>query len=78
METLATAPLSYLPPTAELLPEAAKRSLLDYTLFLMERNHIQWELPTSQAHPYAGCMKGTVLYMSDDFNEPLDDFKDYM
>ena len=25
-----------------------------------------------------GCMKGFVTYMADDFNEPLDDFKDYM
>ena len=29
-------------------------------------------------HPYAGCMKGTFGEMNDDFNEPLDDFKDYM
>jgi hypothetical protein len=29
-------------------------------------------------HPYAGCMSGTFGQMSDDFNEPLDDFKDYM
>jgi hypothetical protein len=28
--------------------------------------------------PYAGCMSGTFGEMSDDFNEPLDDFKDYM
>jgi len=28
--------------------------------------------------PYAGCMKGTFIWMSEDFNEPLDDFKDYM
>jgi hypothetical protein len=27
--------------------------------------------------PRAGCMKGTFLWMSDDFNEPLEDFKDY-
>ena len=25
-----------------------------------------------------GSMKGLVTYMADDFNEPLDDFKDYM
>ena len=25
-----------------------------------------------------GSMKGLVKYMSDDFNEPLDDFKEYM
>jgi hypothetical protein len=27
--------------------------------------------------PRAGCMKGTFTRMSDDFNAPLDDFKDY-
>ena len=25
-----------------------------------------------------GCMKGLVIYMGEDFNAPLDDFKDYM
>ena len=25
-----------------------------------------------------GTLKGTVLYMAPDFNEPLDDFKEYM
>lgn len=25
-----------------------------------------------------GSMKGIVTYMADDFNEPLDDFKEYM
>jgi len=26
----------------------------------------------------AGCMKGLVKYMADDFDAPLDDFKEYM
>jgi len=25
-----------------------------------------------------GSMKGLVIHMADDFNEPLEDFKDYM
>ena len=25
-----------------------------------------------------GCMKGLVIYMADDFDAPLEDFKDYM
>ena len=25
-----------------------------------------------------GCMKGTVTYMAPDFDEPLEDFKEYM
>jgi len=27
---------------------------------------------SEKKHPYAGCMKGTFTYMSDDFNEPLE------
>lgn len=25
-----------------------------------------------------GCMKGLVVYMADDFDEPLEDFEEYM
>jgi hypothetical protein len=25
-----------------------------------------------------GAMKGLIIHMADDFNEPLEDFKDYM
>ncbi|GHV65907.1 hypothetical protein FACS1894199_07930 [Bacteroidia bacterium] len=28
--------------------------------------------------PSFGCMKGTFTWMSDDFNAPLEDFKEYM
>ena len=41
----------------------------------------QMEQPTSQqpkTRGIVGSMKGFVTYMSDDFDEPLDDFKDYM
>ncbi|GAB3914119.1 hypothetical protein GCM10028803_59030 [Larkinella knui] len=33
--------------------------------------------PVNSERPL-GTMKGLVVYMSDDFDEPLDDFKDYM
>ena len=36
------------------------------------------ELPKSQRLRRLGTMKGTVLKMSDDFDAPLDDFRDYM
>jgi len=36
------------------------------------------EQNSAKKHPYAGCMKGTFTYMSDDFNEPLEEFKEYM
>lgn len=34
-------------------------------------------LPKKQER-VAGCGKGIFTYISDDFNEPLDDFKEYM
>ena len=56
------------------LPFEARREVLDYLDFLLYKYQAQ----KPPVKPYAGCMKGTVLWMSDDFNEPLDDFKDYM
>ena len=34
--------------------------------------------PSNQKRGLVGSMKGFVTYMADDFNEPLDDFKEYM
>ena len=55
------------------LPFEARQEVSDYLDFLLLK--YQDRKPVK---PYAGCMKGTVLLMSDDFNEPLEDFKDYM
>ncbi len=33
---------------------------------------------TTKTRGLVGCMPGLVKYMADDFNEPLEDFKDYM
>jgi len=55
------------------LPLQARREVLDYVDFLLFKYRDRQTLK-----PYAGCMKGTVTRMSEDFNEPLDDFKDYM
>jgi len=48
----------------------------------IRRNGIPFELVTDQPVarrkvPQLGCMKGKI-WMSDDFNEPLEDFKEYM
>ena len=55
------------------LPFEARQQVLDYLDFLLckysERKPVK---------PYAGCMKGTFTWMSDDCNAPLEDFKDYM
>jgi hypothetical protein len=55
------------------LPMEVRREVLDYVDFLLHKHSVD-----KPVKPYAGCMKGTVTWMSDDFNEPLDDFKDYM
>ena len=55
------------------LPLEVHQEVSDYLDFLLNKYRIG-----KPVKPYAGCMKGTVVWMSDDFNEPLDDFKDYM
>jgi len=55
------------------LPFEAHQEVSDYLDFLLNKYR-----EPKPIKPYAGCMKGTVMWMSDDFNEPLDDFKDYM
>ena len=35
-------------------------------------------LPSMRSHREIGHAKGLILSMSDDFDEPLDDFMDYM
>jgi len=56
------------------LPFEARQEVSDYLDFLLYKYHDR----KLEVKPYAGCMKGTVTWISDDFNEPLDDFKDYM
>ncbi len=53
------------------LPPNMKIEVMDYIEFLEKK----YEKP--KPHPKAGCMKGTFK-MAEDFDAPLDDFKDYM
>jgi len=53
------------------LPISIQNELIHYLEFLVEKN-----IP-KKTHPKAGFMKGSFI-MKDDFNEPLDDFKEYM
>jgi len=55
------------------LPQNALQELYDFAEFLLLKHK-----PTEKKHPTFGCMKGMLKYMSDDFNEPLEDFKEYM
>jgi hypothetical protein len=55
------------------LPFEAHQEVSDYLDILLHKYR-----EGKRVKPYAGCMRGTVTWMSDDFNEPLEDFKDYM
>ena len=64
----------------EMLPLQKQQAVLDFVDFLLmsPSNENIKNAPATSNHPYAGCMSGTFGQMSDDFNEPLNDFKDYM
>jgi hypothetical protein len=57
------------------LPNPLKAEVIDYMDFLVSRRLKRKK--EFDKHPIAGCMKGTFK-MSPDFDEPLDDFKEYM
>ncbi len=66
------------------LPEALKQELLDFFEFLVLKYKSQGgqkkedKQPTqSKSTPKAGFLKGTFI-LSPDFDEPLEDFKEYM
>ncbi|MFZ4665908.1 MAG: DUF2281 domain-containing protein [Prochlorotrichaceae cyanobacterium] len=66
----------------EKLPEIVKQAVFLYTEFLASQ-YAKAELEETQVKPerkrLAGSMKGMfVLPLPEDFDEPLDDFKDYM
>jgi len=64
------------------LPEDVHKQVLDFIAFLMERHQNmpaseeEFEAPQIKKRPI-GLMKGQIR-MSDDFDAPLDVFKDYM
>ena len=61
------------------LPEEVRTKVLDFIALLME----QWEQKEAPSEAprkkrrIAGLMKGQI-HISDDFDAPLDDFKEYM
>ncbi|MDR0877732.1 MAG: DUF2281 domain-containing protein [Treponema sp.] len=54
------------------LPAPQQQEISDFVSFLLNKYPSQ-----NTVKPRAGCMKGTFTMMSDDFNAPLEDFKDY-
>lgn len=55
------------------LPADLKLQVADFIDFLLNKKKIE----TNQKKPKFGCAKGQI-YIAPDFDEPLDDFKDYM
>lgn len=55
------------------LPNDIKSEVNDFIDFLMAKRHIK----TKKKKPEFGCAKGQI-YISPDFDEPLEDFKEYM
>ena len=54
------------------LPLPIQNEIVDYMEFLIQKHKNK----NAKIHPKAGCMQG-VFKMSADFNEPLEDFKEY-
>ena len=55
------------------LPRPIQNEILDYMEFLIHKHKPQ----KIKNHPKTGCMQG-IFKMNEDFNAPLDDFKEYM
>ena len=55
------------------LEELSEASLIE-----VEKLIAQLKSKKKSRRNFIGCMKGLVVYMADDFDAPLDDFKDYM
>ncbi|GBF80789.1 ABC transporter [Aphanothece sacrum FPU1] len=67
----------------ENMPDSLKIELLQYAEYLMTKSsNLQREKKSEEItnkKGLAGSMKGTfVLPLSEDFDEPLEDFEDYM
>ena len=56
-----------------LLPSNLKSEVNDFIEFLLKKNKTK----QNKLVPKFGCAKGKI-YTSPDFDEPLDDFKDYI
>jgi hypothetical protein len=66
------------------MPESVKRELLTFFDLLINKHNLQIPVKNgkdattpSQKSPKAGFLKGTFV-MADDFDAPLDDFKEYI
>ena len=56
-----------------ILPKSVQDEVSDYVEFLIQKQ----KSTKAKVHPKAGCMKG-IFKISAGFNDPLEDFKEYM
>ncbi len=56
-----------------MLPQQMRSEVNDFVDFLMKKRQEE----SKQKKPKFGCAKGQI-YISPDFDEPIEDFKDYM
>ncbi len=61
------------------LPKNLQKQVEDFIQSLLIDNPLSKDKKQEPiVHRKAGTMKGLVLYMADDFDEPLEDFNEYM
>ncbi len=61
----------------ESLPDSLKKQVSDFVAFLKEKSKQTSEKKEKKPVPQFGRLKGKIT-MSDDFDEPLEEFKEYM
>ena len=59
----------------ETMSETEQKELYDFALFLLSRNG---EKVVPQKKSYFGALKDKISYIAPDFDEPLEDFAEYM
>jgi len=69
----------------ETLPPSMVNEVEDFIDFLKAKHNKNFINSTAEQKKIVeepkslyGAAKGTIIYIADDFNEPLDDLKDYM
>lgn len=62
----------------QLSPEFQKKIELEVDALLGEKEILETQAIIAEPEIKYGSMKGTVIYIADDFDAPMDEFKDYM
>jgi len=62
------------------LPDLIDAAVHGDEVFIQSNGHVVRLVPVEppKQRRQAGSAKGVILYMSDDFDAPLEDFKEYM